>query len=281
MSRRSSQTNPSANQARPSPGRRSRARSSSDAGRLQFARLSQARAKRHSRFDEVRRRLERPPESGDRLLAGGRSPAEPRPIARGPSDRPKIPPRAQRRPRLSSRGLLLRSASPISRQPSTKFGKRSSRSSRTDRAFSSPDSMSVTQVRKAASGRSGARRRGALEPQFAPARRSPAARAARAATINVGNDRGASSGWNWPSARRPRGARAEARSSPPVDAPPGLVAPARRIRLAKTRRAFDPAGAELRQSVLKRGSSARLRLRHRILAVRARSPSPNYSIVHA
>ena len=109
-----------------------------DAGRLQFARLSQARSKRHSRFGEIGRRLERSSESDDglrgRLIACRAAPNRAWSIGSAEDSA------ARAKASTAVFGWpALRSASPISRQPSTKFGKRSSRSSRTDRAFSSPD----------------------------------------------------------------------------------------------------------------------------------------------
>ena len=156
------------------------------AGQMEFARLSQARSERGSGFSKIGRRLKRPSESDDRL---------PRAVDRlqrraqsrvRPSDRPKIRPRAQRRARPSRVGPPLRSASPISRQPSTKFGKRTNRSSRTDRAFPSSelDERRHTSGTQALADREPSCWR--APTKFPPAEDLPCARATRAATMSVG-----------------------------------------------------------------------------------------------
>ena len=163
----------------------------------------------------------------------------------------------------------LRSASPISRQPSTKFGKRRSRSSRADPAFSSLDSMSVRQARKAASARSGAKRT-ARSNHIRACARLPAARHARRddqrrymigaqAQARVGPARGVfKSTASERDCRRQLMRRRILRSR--IQDP-----------IAHNCRAFGPPGAEFRQSALKQRLSISSRLCHRIP-----SPAPMF-----
>ena len=67
MPRKSSQTNPSANQSAAVARQKSYGSFKLDAGQLQCARLTQARSNRHSRFGKIGRRSKRPSKSDDSL----------------------------------------------------------------------------------------------------------------------------------------------------------------------------------------------------------------------
>ena len=145
------------------------------AGQSRFARLSQARAKRRSRFDEIGRRLKRSPESDDGLLRAVErleSGAQSRIVRRIGRRFGRARKDEQGRLRLAGFAERLADLTPTI----DKVRKRMRRSSKTDCAFFS--SLELDEVKKAVSGRSGAKRAARSNHNLACAR-SPAARATR------------------------------------------------------------------------------------------------------